>query len=149
MRAAFAALLLCALSPAARSQDAGQDTRDDDETAVTELDEVRVTAPRLETFDPYRFRNPIDARGSALDRYYHEPPTPEEISLHYGGYIQYGITQGLLKAAEQVTRLPGWKHQIQSATARPPPLDDVQQARAVRLTQDAPADAPGNPPPTP
>jgi len=148
MRAAFAALLLCALSPAARSQDAGQDTRNNDETVVTELDEVRVTAPRLEAFDPYRFRNPIEVESSTFARSWHETPSLEEIGKN-GGVIPLLVGYLAQQAARGANKLPGWKAQIQPAIARPPPLDEAQMARAVRLAQDAPADVPEDPPPTP
>ena len=40
-------------------------------------------------------------------------------------------------AAQQVQKgarkIPGWKEPVQAAVARPPPLDDEQQARALRL----------------
>jgi hypothetical protein len=42
-----------------------------------------------------------------------------------------------MKAAEQVTKLPGWKDQIQSATARPPPLTEAQMQRAKQASEES------------
>jgi hypothetical protein len=122
--------LLLAVSGIASPGEPPRDPPVDPPDPPRELERVRVVAPKYE--DPFAFRNPIRIQGSAFDKYYRAPPTPEQVSLG-GGYIQYGITYGLLKAAEQVTRLPGWKHQIQDATARPPPLDEAEMSRAMRL----------------
>lgn len=138
------AALLCVAPMIVHSQDAADKpitaaaaetgSDDDREEDIREFDAIRVTAPRPVRADPFAFENPIHIQGSAFDKYYREPPTPEDISLG-GGYLLYGINYGLMKAAQQVTKLPGWKHQIRHATARPPPLDDAETARAVRLSE--------------
>lgn len=128
----IAAAVLLAFAGTATASDPPADEQQDDAAPPRQLDSVRVVAPKFE--DPFAFDNPVHIQGSAFDRYYRRPPTPEEISLG-GGYIVYGITKGLLKAAQQVTRLPGWKHQVRDATARPPPLDDEQMSRAMRLRE--------------
>jgi hypothetical protein len=131
--------LLSGLAFGAIAGEPPTDTPDDATDQTRQLERVRVVAPKFE--DPFAFDNPVDIQGSAFDKYYRAPPTPEEISLG-GGYILYGINQGLKKALQQVTRLPGWKHQVRDATARPPPLDDEQMSRAMRLREaDADADA--------
>ena len=82
--------------------------------------------------DPFAFRPLFDPDTNTFQRRWNEPPSVEDVSLS-GGYILLGINYGLLKAAETVTRLPGWQHQVQPATARPPPLDTAQAERAARL----------------
>lgn len=101
---------------------------------TTELDPVRVTGKRPEWVDPFAFRPLFDPDANRFQRHWNEPPSVEEVSLG-GGYILLGVNYGLLKAAEAVTRLPGWQHQIQPAVARPPPLDDAQAERAARLRE--------------
>lgn len=125
-----ALFLLCTASCAAHAQDAQDAANETTGMKPRELERVRVVAPRFEP-DPFEFKDPIEIQGSAFDKYYRAPPTPEDISLG-GGYIHYGINYGLMKAAQQVTKLPGWKHQVQDATARPPPLDEAQMLRAAR-----------------
>ncbi|MFT4257044.1 MAG: hypothetical protein QM599_08830 [Pseudoxanthomonas sp.] len=125
------ALLLALVAPI-RAQEAGiaappAETTND----ATTLETIRVTAPRPETLDLYKFGNPIKIEGSRFDHDMYEPPTVEEVSLQ-GGYILLGINYGLMKLAQQAKKLPGFKDQIQSATARPPPLDEGQMDRAMR-----------------
>lgn len=105
------------------------------DTPTTELDTIRVIERRPEWIDPFRYRSDFNPDDNRFHRQWNESPTVEDVSMR-GGYILLGINYGLLKVAEQVTRLPGWKHQIQPATARPPPLDEAQLERAIRL-QDA------------
>lgn len=103
-----------------------------------ELPAVRVIGRRE---DPFAFRNPVQAEGTVFERAWDEPPSLEEIGMR-GGLVQMAIAKGLEMAAEGVRRLPGWQHQIVDATARPPPLDEAQLARAARLR-----DATGTEPP--
>ncbi len=106
--------------------------------AAVELPAVRVIGRRE---DPFAFRNPVQAEGTVFERAWDEPPSLEEIGMR-GGLVQMAIAKGLEMAAEGVRRLPGWQHQIVDATARPPPLDEAQLARAARLR-----DATGTEPP--
>lgn len=131
--------LIATFALSAHAQDASPANVPADEdraaaAATGDLGTVRVIGEYRPPVDPFAFKNPIDIQGSAFDKHYREPPTPEEISLN-GGYILYGINYGLMKAMQQVTRLPGWKHQIQPATARPPPLDEEQMQRAMRVME--------------
>lgn len=100
--------------------------------AVANFDTIRVVGKRPEWVDPFAFRPLFDPDANTFQRHWNEPPSVEEVSLS-GGYIMLGINYGLLKAAEAVTRLPGWKGQVQPASARPPPLDAEQAERAARL----------------
>lgn len=104
----------------------------DPAATVTNFDTIRVVGKRPEWVDPFAFRPLFDPGTNAFQRYWNEPPSVEEVSLN-GGYLMLGINYGLQKAAEGVTRLPGWKHQVQPAVARPPPLDAHQADRAARL----------------
>lgn len=102
------------------------------EPSVAELDTIRVIGKREEWIDPFAFRRLLDPDANPFNRHWNEPPSVEDVSLD-GGYVLLGINKGLQKAAEAVTRLPGWQHQVQPATARPPPLDEGQAERAARL----------------
>src|SRR5690606_17727937 len=99
-----------------------------------ELDTIRVIEKRPEWVDPFAFRPSFDPHDNIFHRRWNEPPSVEDVSMG-GGYILLGINYGLLKAAEAVTRLPGWQNQIQPAAARPPPLDEAQAERAARLRE--------------
>lgn len=137
MRTSLASLMLGVSAASAYAQESEATPQiDDQKEEVVNLDTVRVTAPRQETLDLYRFRNPIDAKSTVFERGYREPPSMEEIGLQ-GGIIVLGINYGLMKAAEQVTKLPGWKDQIQSATARPPPLTEAQMQRAKQASEES------------
>lgn len=107
--------------------------------AAVELPAVRVIGRRE---DPFAFRNPVEAEGTVFERGWDEPPSLEEIGLR-GGLVQMAIAKGLEMAAKGVRKLPGWQNQIVDATARPPPLDEAQLARAARLRDGAD----GGPPP--
>ena len=106
----------------------------DERPVATELDTIRVIEKRPEWVDPFAFRPSFDPDANMFQRRWNEPPSVEEVSLN-GGYILLGINYGLLKAAEAVTRLPGWQNQVQPAVARPPPLDEAQAGRAARLRE--------------
>ena len=102
--------------------------------AATTLDTVRVTAPRPEILDLYRFRNPIAPQPTIFDHDMHPPPSLEEIGENGGvipllvGYLAQKITIGARK-------IPGWKDYEQPAIARPPPLTEEQMLRAIRLQE--------------
>lgn len=125
--------LACTVAGAATAQDAPADTARTDAGAppaqVTEMDAVRVVGERP---DPFAFRNPVDYDATAFDRHWDEPPSLEEVGMR-GGYVQLGINKTLELAAKGIRKLPGWKGQVRSAEARPPPLDEAQLARAAGL----------------
>lgn len=119
-----------AQAPASSAAEGGQ--------AAVELPAVRVIGRRE---DPFAFRNPVQAEGTVFERAWDEPPSLEEIGMR-GGLVQMAISKGLEMAAKGVRRLPGWQNQIVDATARPPPLDEAQLARAARLRERAEGEAP-------
>ena len=57
------------------------------------------------------------------------------VEQHAGDLAAFGIDYALEKAAAGIRKLPGWKGQIQGATARPPPLDEAQVRRAQHLRE--------------
>jgi len=124
---------LCALAPATRAQDAGQDDADQgaEVRKATDLAPVRVIGQR-QAVDPFAFRNPVEAEATVFSRSWDEPPGLEEIGMR-GGIVQIGINRGLELAAKGIRKLPGWQNQIVNAEARPPPLGQAQLERAVRL----------------
>lgn len=105
--------------------------------APVTLEAVDALPPDEEPpLDLYRFRNPVSVEPNRFDKAWQPPPTVEEIS-HAGGYIQVGIGLGLLKAGQALHTATGGRAQIQSATARPPPLDEAQMRRAQELASSA------------
>ena len=126
-------LPLLLLAPLVPAQEPEAERHEEGEAApVIEFDTIRVVAKRLEWVDPFAFQPLFDPDANRFQRDWNESPSVEDVSLS-GGYLILGINYGLMKAAEAVTRLPGWKHQVQPATARPPPLDADQAERAARL----------------
>ncbi len=49
----------------------------------------------------------------------------------YGGYVLYGINQGLLQTWKGIKKVTGMRPYEQPAIARPPPLSEEQMRRAV------------------
>lgn len=69
-------------------------------------------------------------------------PSPEEVALKHGGYINYGIGRALASGGRWLNRVTGGPQQIQHANARDVPLDDEQIARAARWAAQQPAAVP-------
>ena len=131
------ATALVVLSAAAQAQDSGEPAQaEGSQEEVVSLDTVRVTAPRRETLDLYRFKNPIDAKGTRFERSYRGEYSLEQLGKD-GGLIAVIPAYLAGKVAEGVQKLPGYKHQIQHATARPPPLTEAQMKRAERATEES------------
>lgn len=132
-----AAWLLALCLPAPWVLAATDGPTDGDTTVPVEavdFDTIRVIEKRPEWVDPFAFRPLFDPDANRFQRDWNEAPSVEDVSLS-GGYIMLGINYGLQRAAAAVTRLPGWKHQVQPAVARPPPLDADQSERAARLRE--------------
>lgn len=122
--------LLLAISGDLRAQD------NDDlplDTAVPTLERVEALRPEQEALDLYRFDNPIDVEPNRFDEVYDPPPSPEEVALEHGGYINYGIKLGLQKTWSGIKKMTGMRDDTQSAIARPPPLSDEQMRRAAAV----------------
>lgn len=128
------AIALCVAASCVHAQDATNDADARKTDDATTLDTVRVTAPRPDTIDLYKFRNPIDVEDTAFGRAWHEPPSLEEIGKG-GGIIPLLVGYVAQKVAAGAKKLPGWKDPIQYAAPRPPPLDDAQMQKAARLTE--------------
>lgn len=143
--AARAAWLLALCLPAPCALADGSSAADGDAGAApveaVDFDPIRVVEKRPQWVDPFAFRPLFDPDANIFQRDWNESPSVEDVSLS-GGYVMRGINHGLLKAAETVTRLPGWQHQVQPATARPPPLDEAQVTRAARLREAGARQAP-------
>lgn len=127
---ALAAPLLAAAAWSARAQDAAADDAAAGDPSLTELEAVEVVAPRLPDADPFGFRAPPPP--TRFERHWREPFNLHDIGMR-GGLVQLGIGYALGAAAKGVSRVPGWKAQVQPAIARPPPLDEEQAARAAAM----------------
>ena len=106
-------------------------------TAVTTLDRVQALRPDEEVLDLYTFKNPVTVEPNTFDKVYNPGISPELMGKDprdggYGGYVYYGINQGLLhtwKGIKQVTGMRPYEH---PAIARPPPLTEEQMRRALQ-----------------
>lgn len=127
--ALVAAMALCAHAQAPPADDDGTA-----EAATGDLGRVRVIGVYERPVDPFALENPVDFNDTRFQRHWRETPSLEEIGMQ-GGIVHIAINYGLLMAARQVTKLPGWKHQVQGAEARPPPLDEEEVQRAMRIRQ--------------
>lgn len=128
-RALALACLLLACAGQLRAQDDGGPARGAD---VPTLDRVQALRPD-EELDLYRFENPIVIEPNGFAEAYDPGPTPEQVALLHGGYINYGINLGLKKSWNGIKKATGMRAETQAAIARPPPLDDAQMRRAATL----------------
>lgn len=115
----------------------GLHTQDNDDptpaTDVPTLERVEALPPEEDILALYGFDNPITVDSNRFDKVYKPGPSPEEIAMERGGYINYGINLGLQKSWQGIKKVTGMRAQSQPATARPPPLDDEQLQRAAKL----------------
>jgi hypothetical protein len=109
--------------------------------SVPTLDHVQALRPDEEVLDLYTFDNPISVDPNRFDKAYDPGISPEQMALdpRYGGYVIYGINQGLLQTWKGIKKVTGMRPYEQSAMARPPPLSEAQMQRAVK--QSAPTQA--------
>ncbi|WDS34966.1 hypothetical protein [Pseudoxanthomonas sp.] len=131
---------LLALAGSASAQQAGDPSQPVPALPVVRtLEEVRALPPdEEEVLDLYRFENPITVDSNRFDKAYDAGISPEEMALHHGGYINYGINRGLYETWKGFKQLTGMRPYEQPAIARPPPLTEDQMRRAAEqsaLTQ--------------
>ncbi|MBD9478372.1 hypothetical protein [Pseudoxanthomonas sp. PXM02] len=133
----MAALWLAASRAMAQDPDATTTTDDD---PATTLDTLVVRPEPEEVLDLYRFQNPVDVPPTAFERRWKEPPSLEQLGKN-GGIVP--VLAGLAAKGIQTgaRKIPGWKEPMQTVIARPPPLDEEQAARALRL-RDTTGDSP-------
>lgn len=103
-----------------------------DDAQATTLDTLIVRPEPEEVLDLYRFENPVEVAPTAFERRWKEPPSLEQLGKN-GGIVP--VLAGLAAKGIQTgaRKIPGWKEPRQAVIARPPPLDEEQQARALRL----------------
>lgn len=111
---------------------------DADGRTATTMEAIRVTAPRPRVEDLYRSRPPPRTPPTVFDRAWREPVNLKKIGDN-GGVLPLLIDYVAGKIARGARKTPGWSGPVQAAAARPPPLDEAQAARALRLQQDAAA----------
>lgn len=127
-------VLIVAGTLCAHAQDVPVSEEGTADAMTGDLGTVRVLGEYHLPVDPFALDNPIDFDGTRFQRDWRDPVNLHDIGMQ-GGIVHIAINYGLLKAGEQITRLPGWKHQVQAAVARPPPLDEEQAQRAMRVRQ--------------
>ena len=113
-----------------------QDATMSDDPSATTLETLTVRPDPDEVLDLYRFENPVDVEPTVFDRRWKEPPSLEQLGKN-GGIVP--VLAGLAAKGIQAgaRKIPGWKEPMQTVVARPPPLDEEQTARALRLHQEA------------
>lgn len=126
----LATALLCMAALPASSQQPAQ--RNDAPT----LDTVRVTAPRLRMEDLYRSKPIQRTPPTVFDRAWREPVNLKKIGDE-GGVVPILVRYASKQVTAAARKIPGWKGPDQPAIARPPPLDDTQMRRALRLQEAA------------
>ena len=102
-----------------------------DEQATT-LETMVVRPEPEEVVDLYRFKNPIEVESGAFGRSWKEPTSLEQLGKN-GGIVPVLAGMAAQQIQKGARKIPGWKEPVQPAIARPPPLDDEQAARALRL----------------
>ncbi|TQM06958.1 hypothetical protein FB548_3334 [Pseudoxanthomonas sp. 3HH-4] len=127
MRAFWIATLWLASSHAMAQQAA---TADD--TSATTLGTLTVRPDPEEVVDLYRFENPVDVAPTVFSRRWKEPTSLEQLGKN-GGIVPILVGLAAQQVQKGARKIPGWKEPEQPATARPPPLDEQQAARALRL----------------
>lgn len=100
---------------------------------VPTLERVKAQPPEEEVLDLYRPIGRSVVEPNRFDRFYNPGPSPEEVALERGGYINYGINLGLEKSWRTIKKVTGMREDFQPATARPPPLSDEQMRRAASM----------------
>ena len=127
MRSALMATLWLVSAPA-MAQDAATTT----DPAATTLDTLTVRPDPEEVVDLYRFENPVDVSPTVFSRRWKEPTSLEQLGKN-GGIVPVLVGLAAQQVQKGARKIPGWTEPEQPAVARPPPLDDEQAARALRL----------------
>lgn len=127
MRSALMATLWLVSAPA-MAQDAATTT----DPAATTLDTLTVRPDPEEVVDLYRFENPVDVAPTVFSHRWKEPTSLEQLGKN-GGIVPVLVGLAAQQVQKGARKIPGWKEPEQPAVARPPPLDDEQAARALRL----------------
>ncbi|WP_394695393.1 hypothetical protein [Pseudoxanthomonas japonensis] len=117
------------LAAPAMAQDAATPAGD---PQATTLETMVVRPEPEEVVDLYRFRNPVEVESGALGRSWKEPTSLEQLGKN-GGIVPVLVGLAARQVQKGARKIPGWKEPEQPAVARPPPLDDAQAARALRL----------------
>jgi hypothetical protein len=125
------ALLMAALWLAA-SHAMAQQAATTDDTSATTLETLTVRPDPEEVVDLYRFENPVDVAPTVFSRRWKEPTSLEQLGKN-GGIVPVLVGLAAQQVQKGARKIPGWKEPEQPATARPPPLDEQQAARALRL----------------
>ena len=109
-----------------------QDATAADDPSATTLETLTVRPDPEEVLDLYRFENPVDVEPTVFSRRWNEPVSLEQLGKN-GGIVPVLVGLAARQVQKGARKIPGWKEPEQPATARPPPLDDEQAARALRL----------------
>jgi hypothetical protein len=103
-----------------------------EDPSATTMDTLVVRPDPEEVLDLYRFENPIEVEPTAFSRSWKEPTSLEQLGKN-GGIVPVLVGLAAQQVQKGARKIPGWKEPRQAVIARPPPLDDEQAARALRL----------------
>lgn len=103
-----------------------------DDPSATTLETLTVRPDPGEVVDLYRFRNPLEVEPTVFKRRWNEPPSLEQLGKN-GGIVPVLVGLAAQQVQKGARRIPGWKGPDQPAIARPPPLDEAQAERALRV----------------
>lgn len=129
--------LLCVAPLSVSAQDPVAEAPAPIQEDATTLETIRVTAPRLQISDIYVSKEIIFTESTVFDRAWREPVNLKKIGDE-GGVVPLLVNYAAKKVAQGARKLPGWKGPDQAAVARPPPLDEAQMQRALRLREQMP-----------
>jgi hypothetical protein len=103
-----------------------------EDPSATTMDTLVVRPDPEEVLDLYRFENRVEVEPTAFGRRWKEPTSLEQLGKN-GGIVPVLVGLAAQQVQKGARKIPGWKEPEQPAIARPPPLDEEQAARAVRL----------------
>lgn len=109
-----------------------QEATTPEDPSATTMDTLVVRPDPEEVLDLYRFENPIEVEPTAFGRSWKEPTSLEQLGKN-GGIVPVLVGLAAQQVQKGARKIPGWKEPRQAVIARPPPLDDEQAARALRL----------------
>ena len=109
-----------------------QEATTPEDPSATTMDTLVVRPDPEEVLDLYRFENPIEVEPTAFGRSWKEPTSLEQLGKN-GGIVPVLVGLAAQQVQKGARKIPGWKEPRQAVVARPPPLDDEQAARALRL----------------
>lgn len=100
---------------------------------ISTLHTIKVVGKRPSFLDDITYQRQFDPNANVFNKYWSQGSSIEQVAME-GGFVHKWLGEAIEKSIDGVTnRLPGYKHQIIPATARPSPLTDEELDRASSL----------------